>query len=271
MRARRQKNGTTMQSFAITDPNDRRYPLTRKTFEDRRVLYHGSWSTWSPMIDRDGLVHLSLPFKWQHVATVFNANQAVGRGSYLRLFLGEGYPRQPPPRNLYLSANFWVARAYATDNGGEVVRKTIQEAEQFERICASSEMRTALKDHWEKGLLECGEDRRTRAAAELLGNEEALRQICIDVKAAKRALIDLTTGGHPVVYAIRVQPEWLGDYWTRHISAWEDGEREDNLRCSADIPTDRIVAKITYPNGTDADFLGAGCSMWKDVVALSQP
>jgi hypothetical protein len=78
-----------MDSILIEDPDDRRYPFTRIQFEDPHVLYHGTWSTWTARTDRDGLLKGVEPFDWVDIATVFEANQAIGRGSFLRVFLGE--------------------------------------------------------------------------------------------------------------------------------------------------------------------------------------
>jgi hypothetical protein len=258
-----------MDSITITDPNDQSFPFSRTIFEDQCVLYHGTWSTWSSRIEAEGFIHTDLPFDWQHVATVFQANQAIGRGSFLWLFLGERYPKQLPPRDLYLSANFWVARAYATDGGGEVVRKTIEEAEEFERICTDPQERAKLKALLEEGLRESPQHRPTQAAIKMLENDEALNQMHAKVKAAKDSLLDLTVTGHPIVYAIRVEPKWLGKHWKTHISSWEEGVREVDLPCCGDlIPPNRLVAKAIYPNSTDRDFMPTWCSTWEDVVAL---
>jgi hypothetical protein len=187
------------------------------------------------------------------------------------MFLGESLGNEMPPCHLYFSANFWFARAYATDSGGEVIRNTIKEAAQFEHICTCSQTRGALKGQWEEGLRKSPGHLPTIAAVQLLGNEEALRQLCREVRAAKAALTDLIAGGHPVVYAVRVEPEWFGEYWKRHVSALEEGKREVNLRCSgARITTDRIVAKVSYPNGTDPEFTPTWFSTWENVPALSK-
>ncbi len=259
-----------MYSITITNPQDRSFPFCRTIFEDQHVLYHGTWSAWSSRIEAAGFVPGVLPFNWHHVATVFRANQAIGRGSFLRLFLGQKYPRDIPPCDLYLSANFWVARGYATNKGGEVIRKTIEEAEQFERICATPQQLVELKTRFKNALREHGPHALTQAAIETIENEKVLKQFRIEVKAARDALIRLTEVGHPIVYAIRVEPEWLGEYWSEHISGWEEGTREVNLRhCGGTIPPDRIVAKAIYPNGTDREFMPAQVSTWEDAIALS--
>lgn len=260
-----------MESKIINDSNDRSFPFSRNVFEDQHILYHGTWSTWSLRIETDGFTPGSVPFDWEHVATVFRANKAIGRGSYLKMFLGENYPAIPPARNLYFSANFWFARAYATDKGGEAIRKTIEEADEFEDICANPERLNQLKTHFENALRKHGRPHPpTQQAIDMIGNDAALNQLRADVRAAKEALAKYTSTGHPVVYAVRVEPEWLGEFWDRHISSWEEGKREVNLRCTGGpIPPDRLVAKASYPNGTDREFIPTWCSTWVDVVNLA--
>lgn len=259
-----------MECFTIDDPNDRTFPFGKNTFEDPHILFHGTWSTWSSRIEAGGFVRGDLPFDWQHVGTVFRANQAIGRGSFLGLFLGDDYPRRLPPRDLFLSANFWCARAYATDAGGEVIRNTIEEADQFERVCSIPQERAALKGFWEQGLREQPQHPATRAALELLKNDEALNHIRADVKVAKNALLTLTAGGHPIVYGVRVEPKWLARDWEEYLLDWEAGDREVDIRSRADLITaDRLIAKASYPNGTDQDFMPAGFSTWEQVVAFA--
>lgn len=259
-----------MESIIISDPNDRSFPFSRKIFEDHRVLYHGTWSTWCSRIETEGFIPSALPFDWQHVATVFRANQAIGRGSYLRVFLGDKYPYESPPFRLYFSANFWFARAYATDNGGEVIRKTLEEAGEFEDICANPQRLASLKNGFVNALREHGPHPLTQTVIKTIENENAINQLRAEVRAAKDALTYQTAHGHPIVYAVRVEPEWLGDYWDSHISSWEEGEREVNLPCcGCTIAPDRLIAKASYPNGTDPDFMPTWCSTWEDVVDLS--
>jgi hypothetical protein len=260
-----------LENITIIDHKDRRFPFERKIFEDPYVLYHGSWSSWSSRIEADGFVHGRLPFDWRHVATVFRANQAIGRGSYLRMFLGKDYPNELPARDLFLSANFWCARAYATDSGGEVIRNTVEEAEQFELECSTPQRRIALENHWKHGLRLQPEHLATRAAVDLLEDDKALNQLLSEVKAAKEALIALTAGGHAIVYAIRVEPTWVAKDWNAYVSKWTKGIREVDLRCLANIiHSDRLLAKVTYPNGTEQDFIPAVCRTWEDVVEFAR-
>lgn len=49
------------QIHEIGDPDDRRFPFGQAFFEDRLILHHGTWSTWAPIIERDGFAYGRLP------------------------------------------------------------------------------------------------------------------------------------------------------------------------------------------------------------------
>ena len=254
-----------METVTIADSEDRSYPFNMECFDNPRILYHGSWSTYSKAIEGKGFVHGALPFDWKDVATVFEAHRAIGRGSYLPVFLGRNYPREEPPRDLSITGNFWFARAYATDGGGEVLRKTIEEAKLFEEICAIQEKRAALKAQWQKALLGQPNHADTVAALRTLGDEQRLSRLFAEVTSVRERLSRLTNGGFPVVYAIRVQPEWFGDGWARYLSDWEMSIRAHELRCSGVlVEADRIIAKAEYPTGTDCDFRPTGFHNWEE-------
>jgi hypothetical protein len=214
-----------------------------------------------------------VPFDWRDIAVIFKANQALGRTSSLiasdslRKTLGAASATADVDRDLYLSANFWRARAYATDRGGEIPRMTLELAEHVERICTSSEARTACRRHWQKGLDANPEHVATKKVVELLDDREALDRMFSEVTSAKNRLINLTSDGYPVVYAIMVEPAWFGEDWERHLDLWPLGLQED-LSCSCErVTVDRLVAKVYYVNGTEGDFLPTGFSNWEEALA----
>jgi hypothetical protein len=259
-----------MDSILIDDPEDRRYPFKRALFEDPYVLYHGTWSTWAARIDHDGLMKGFVPFDWVDIATIFEANQAVGRGSFLRMFLGEAYPHQPPTRDLFFSANFWTARAYATSGGGEAIRKGIEEAQELETVCNEPGARTALIAHWKAGLRQQPGHQLTEAALQVLQDDVRLAALCDRVRDARIRLAAPLSGGHPVVYAVSVAEGWFGKVWEQHVSGWREGRREVNMRSVVPrIAPDRLLGKVGYPNGTDPNFIPTWCSTWEQVVELT--
>ena len=143
-----------MQSVVINNPQARRFPFPRDIFEDSLVLYHGSWSNWSRRIEQDGLTKGHTPFDWRHVAPVVRAHKAIGWGSFV---IGRDEPRgnEASPRDVSFSPNFWRARAYSTDSGGEVVRMTIEAAKRFESLCTDPKAREREKARCQHGLTQC--------------------------------------------------------------------------------------------------------------------
>src|SRR5258708_871948 len=95
-------------------------------FEDRLVLYHGSYITrrlnhrTRPRLSALGFGRVSQTF--------FKANQAIGRRSSLRLFLGEAYPNEVPPRDLSLSRELLVRAGCHTSTVSECARRVARRA-----------------------------------------------------------------------------------------------------------------------------------------------
>jgi hypothetical protein len=259
-----------MDTVTITNPKDQRFPFGKELWNGPQVVYHGTWSTYSPRIESGGFVHAELPFNHADIATVMRAWEAVGiLNSYAKEVFFAGTPG--PRSELSMTASFWHARAYATDGGGEVVRMMLKEAKDFEALCLQNERRLALKGRWEEGLKKSPGHRLTLNAVALLGNQEALQALCNGVKMAREAIEKVRMDGCPVVYAIRVKPEWFPDTWERYMFNWKEGTRAAvELRCNRNLLfSDRILAKAIYPNGTDADFLLDGFKTWTEVEALS--
>ncbi len=229
------------------------------------MLYHGSWSKWSAAIEAQGFSEESFPFDWRDVSEVFEAHRTVGREPpFLKAFLGEHYPRERPHRSLFFSANFYRARAYATDGGGEIIRLTIEEAENFERLCTDSVVRSGLIEHWQRGLALNPSHAPTKSAVSTLTNDDMMERLLFRVREAKSRLAKLTDGGYPVVFAVRVDPDWFGRRSADHLMFWELGDRHD-LDCSPrSIAVDRIWGVARYPKGTDPDFLGLVYT-WEEV------
>jgi len=261
-----------MDTITIASPTDQSFPFSRQLFEDPHIVYHGTWSAYADRIESAGFGGVALPFDHNEIQVVMHAWEQVGiLGTYARDVFFAHTPGQPR-MELSMTANFWHARAYATDGGGEVVRKVLQDANGFESLCSNDEKRLALKARWEDGLKQSPGHRPTMSAVEVLSDEQRLNAICAGVTTARRAIEDVVKGGFPVVYAIRVDPQWFGETWETYILNWKEGSRAAvELRCGRDlISPDRIVAKAIYPNGTDSDFLCDWCETWADVEGLLQ-
>ncbi len=252
-----------MISFTISDRYDNLYPFAKELWDDPKIVYHGSWSTYSQRIDAEGFIHPELPFDYRYVRMVVEAGDALGIGSWAS---------DSPEPNPILStvANFWGARCYATDNGGELVRMVLKDTHTIEAICTIEESRVALKTRWENGLKGSPNHGPTLKAVRLLSDHQALQQMAQRMNHARAGIEKATNGGFPVVYALRVDSQWFPDLWELYIHHWKKGHRGAvELRCRRDLITvDRVVAKAMYPNGTDSDFQPDGFETWKQLKLL---
>jgi hypothetical protein len=151
-----------------------------------------------------------------------------------------------------------------------MVRLAIKEAREFESICTTPEKRVALIAHWEGGLRRYPNHAATLAVVKLLSDDEAIRQLCAQVKAAREGLASVIEGGCPVVYAIRVDPSWFGEAWDAYLAVWRDGSSRGELHCACEgIHPDRIIAKAIYPNGAPS-WEPFDCTTWDDVEAYTR-
>jgi hypothetical protein len=259
-----------MNKTTITNLTDQSFPFSRELFEDPHVVYHGTWSTYSQIIEAKGFGG-ALPFEHNNLEAIAEAWENVGiLGSYTRTVFSNK-PGQPRAE-LSMTGSFWHARAYATDGGGEVVRMVLKEARDFENLCSKDEQRLALKGRWEEGLKKSPGYTPTVRAVEFLGDQSALQATCRRVTKARQAIERVVHGGFPVVYGISVERHWFGETWDRYLAHWEEGDRATvELRCNRDLVSkDRIIGKAIYPNGTDQHFLGDLISRWTEVEALSR-
>jgi hypothetical protein len=257
-----------METTTITNLTDQSFPFSRAIFEDPHVVYHGTWSTYSQIIESTGFGG-ALPFEHNDLEVIAEAWEKAGiLGSYTRTVFSNK-PGQPRIE-LSMTGNFWHARAYATDGGGEVVRMVLKDARDFENLCSKDEERLALQARWERGLKKSPGHIATVSAVEFLGDQAALQATCRRVAKARQSIERVVHGGVPVVYGISVERQWFEETWDTYLAQWEDGHRAAvELRCSRDVVSpDRIVAKVLYPNGTDRDFLPTWIRSWAEAEAL---
>lgn len=252
-----------MISVTISDKNDNLYPFSKQLWDDPQVVYHGSWSAYSLRIEAEGFVHPELPFDYRHVLTIVEAGDALGIGSFASGTF------EPNPM-LSMVGNFWGARCYSTDKGGELVRMILKDSYSIEAICTIDERRLELKGHWEDGLRGSPHHEATLKVVQLLSDRQALQDMATRVREARKGLEAATDGGFPVVYALHVEPQWFPSTWERYLYHWEGGHRGMvELRCRRDlISADRIIARAMYTCGTDPSFQPDGFETWKQLGLL---
>jgi hypothetical protein len=226
-----------IDTVQIQDPRDWNYPFSRALYDDPTVVYHGTSSSYREAIETEGLIAGVPRFPVQVVQELVATCDAVGVRSWSYTTV-KGLSRgtdlsRPAERRVYLSANFWFARDYAINAGGETIHNALLLAGQ-------------LLEHL----------RTDSGHGELAGR----------VTTIQRRLTDLTADSFPVVYAVRVDPEWLD-------RNGEELERQDvgdlvitaaNILCRCSIPADHLLAKAEYVKGAESGYLGPQPRTWHE-------
>jgi hypothetical protein len=147
---------------------------------------------------------------------------------------------------------------------------TIKGADWFEQICINPEARASLINRWKQGLKDQPNHAPTQAAVAVLENAERLGQLATSVRTARTRLLEPTEGGYPVVYGVRVDPEWFGDKWASYLERWHRlGIAKAELKCrGVVISPDRLIARADFPNGTDSDFDPTQITKWSDIEEI---
>jgi hypothetical protein len=230
-----------LYTVQIQDPRDCHYPFSRALYDDATVVYHGTSSSFAAGLEAEGLVAGVPRIPVRAVQDLVSACDAVGLRSWCYttvkgLSAGTDLSR-PAERWVYLSANFWFARDYATNTGGETIHNAI-----------------ALADE----LLQ-----RLRSG---VGSKE----LTDNILSIRAHLVGLTAGAFPVVYAVRVEPDWLrrkGEELDR-IDCGDLVLTKVNISCAHSIPPDRLVAKVEYVGGAESGYLGPQPKTWDEARRL---
>jgi len=260
-----------MYTVVVERPADNAYPFSRELFEERSVIYHGTWSTCCPRIESEGLLSGADSLDVWALRDINDAHADLGNEAF---FAGFDYFNPFTRREVFFTPSFWGARAYATDGGGEVVRKTIEDADRFLRICDNPDTRRELIESRKTALREYGSPHaRTEASIVALEDETKLQCLRPIVEKARLALVARRGDGFPVVYAIRADADWFGDTWERHLYHWREMETSGGeLKCFGfPIGPERLIARADFPNGTDQNFMPDHVTTWEaaEKIALS--
>jgi hypothetical protein len=226
----------------IEDPRDWNYPFSEAFYSDPAVVYHGTSSSYRGAIEREGLVAGSPRFPVQAVLDLVAVCDSLPFRSWSYttvkgLSRGTDLSRRDE-RRVYLSANFWYARDYAINTGGETIHNALRLADE---------------------LLEP-----SRSGSEL-------GELTERVTAIRCQLIGLTAGSFPVVYALRVDTEWL-EHKGKELERMVIGDlvvTEVNISCRCSIPSERLLAKAEYTRGAETGYLGSQPGTWLEAIRIA--
>jgi hypothetical protein len=119
-----------MKILSIDDPNDLYYPLDKETYNDPAVYYHGTSKQFSNSIEENGF-HLKKMYDQTDVSNLYNAFSTP----YFKTmnfdemdFQKEDltYARGGASDSISFSGDYWYARSYSKNRGGESIEKIVK-------------------------------------------------------------------------------------------------------------------------------------------------
>ena len=203
-----------MKIIEINNQNNIIFPLEKEIFENQKIVYHGTWSTFSSMIESKGWIVNDLPYDIEDVKYICDVckNIGVNREAYydvLKYFtLSLGRDNNQIIKFPSFSPNYWISRNYASYRGGETITHILEATQKLLKYNRAEEPK----------YLET-------------------------IKKIRNKYEKLTQGGYGVVYVVKEDIDWFSN-WKKF-----DKEPQTELILKNDIPSESIQVRINYPKG----------------------
>jgi len=254
------------KTVEITNQYDVTYPLDRNIYENRRIVYHGTSSIFTEEIEKNGWGLNKQPYDIDDIKFVCEAYESIdyeGSSGYAIIrswTLGDNnfYIGKKPG---YFSQNYWIARDYAIPQGGETISGLIYAINDYFDLIRNPERCFKHKEKLQKKLsrfppgvkyhdtlLQC---------LKRLDDDTYFNKISEKLKDIKNKYEGLIKNHYPVVYALKVKPDWF-ENWSEPSKYWLEKlfdpyndiiTKEVDLVAKKSISPSCIISRINFPNG----------------------
>jgi phage-related protein len=256
----------------IDNPDEVCYPLSRELYEDSKIVYHGTSSSYTEIIETKGWCRNDQPYEMNDIKFICELLESLdyrNKGyAILRPFtLGvtDYYLEKKMPS---FTSDYWMARSFASVPGGETINALFEALNDFINILNSDDLKqkriNSLRSDFEKydeflKIIKKTDPnidsikmmyQKYKKALEMINNKQFLNDVLKKVLALKEKYESFVQNVYGVVYVVRVKPEWFKN--------WEDPFRIKNIHLRTDflattkIGPENIIAKIIFPKGITA-------------------
>jgi hypothetical protein len=238
-----------MHVFSVGDPDNHINPIPKDKRAGRLLVYHGTSAMYSSKIESDGFKPHILPYEMEDVSRILGLFDQLGwkgerfnyptLASYTRGTNGKFEKLKP----IYFAFNYEKAWIYASNQGGETIKAIVWALEELEDYCSDEQCR----NHHKNRLLRELEDiydpstkKDLNDRIEKIGDKALIRKVQGELPIYRQKYKPIYDGHVPVIYAIEVEENWFNEKPTAE---------EDDLRCLVPILSDRLFARVDFPNG----------------------
>jgi hypothetical protein len=260
-------------SVIIESPRDVLYPFGRKVFENIEIYYHGTSSTYIERIEERGFTTDDLTYSVEDVrrlcesydSVCFPGFSAGGIGVLKSFTLGALDSQESDLMPVSFDWCYWSARRFSCNAGGETIAHMIKAGYEYEELVEDPERRQEHRENLSNKLahpaLAPGPNLNLRdryvACLERLSDEAHLRNQLEQVLEIRNKYLEITKDAYPVVYAVKLRPEWIeseGQYSRKTLTLdlrYEDDPLEVRIRAGTIVPASSIIGRADFVNGAD--------------------
>jgi len=259
-----------MKIFTITDPHDVIYPLPETMYSDTHILYHGTSSIYSEMIENNGWQINENPLQLQDfidLAEIFKKIHYNGINiSILKSYVlgsdGKYFQSKKPS----FTPRYHLARNYATNPGGESITYFLKSIEDMLKFSNDHELKknhmseienilnkyVELKknnsnNHYDTKTLETVIVKLNNVLTTL--NSDYLTKSQSVLMNLKQKYSQIIKNHFPVIYVVSGF-----DIFDESDLYYEESDfipKKLEINPNKSIPPSSILTKIIFPNGTD--------------------
>jgi len=247
-----------MRKIDINNPWDITFPLERKIYDDSTIVYHGTSSIFVSKIEDEGWVINKQSYSIDDIKFVCKVYESIGYSNSFgyavirSCTLGINNYKVRKKSGSF-TQNYWYARNYAINPGGETIKNLIATIDDFIRLIDNHDLllEHAQKLEQELSKLPPNIDYRNtlKSCLRKIRNDIYLKDVSSKLRALKVKYENIIKDRYPVVYAVKVEPQWF-ENWMEPIKIGDYMEiKAIDLHAKVSILPENIVVRINFPNG----------------------
>ena len=256
-----------MNLFTIDNTKDVLYPLSKDEYDNPRILYHGTSSIFSELIENNGWEFNVLPYDLEDFVTIVDIFKKIGwdgiSGDVISLesFTLGGDRSYVQTKTASFTPDYHTARNYSRHPGGESVFFLFNAMEDILKICDDNELRqnhiSEIQTELNKNLIMQKKVKNPEVLDDEISHQKTfLTNLTSDFLTKSKPVVlelkekysQMIKKNIPIVYVIKAEPDYFqeGIFENEHFSL---RYLQLELRPIVSIPPSSIIAKIIFPNG----------------------
>lgn len=255
-----------MKIVTINNPNDNSYPFSKEWCDDQCIAYHGTSSVYSESIEKKGWQINGQTYDkedFQKICKFFKDIAwygETGAVETLRSYTLDGKDEHVFAKPASFSQEYGTAKQYSGNIGGESINAAFLAIKDILDFIKDDKLQEEHRKYLESELKELLDLQKECKNPEELIVEINYWKKCLDnfsinyLQNGKNIAKDIIKKYEhikkkhfPVIYVVRVKPEWFKDEYGEYFEENSDDKALEMITKN-DIPSTSIIARVNFPN-----------------------